>query len=75
VTDLAATVAKLEASSAGLRRLVQQLQIDKRNLATENLSLLHRARLAEERLHARGRDLSLLKRSGVRAVSPPHARA
>ncbi len=49
-TDLAATVTRLEASNAELRRLVQQLQMDKRNLATENLSLLHRARLAEERL-------------------------
>jgi hypothetical protein len=74
-TDLAATVARLEASNAELRRLVQQLRMDKRNLATENLSLLHRARLAEERLHARGRELALLKRSDVRAVSPPHARA
>ena len=74
-TDLAATVARLEASNAKLRRLVQQLQMDKRKLATENLSLLHRARLAEERLPARGRELSLLNRSGVRAVSAPHARA
>ena len=56
VTDLAATVAKLEASSAGLRRLVQQLQVDKRNLATENLSLLHRARHEERLRRSRARD-------------------
>jgi hypothetical protein len=50
--DLAATVARLERSNAELRRIVCQLQIDKRNLATENLSLLHRARLAEDRFRA-----------------------
>jgi hypothetical protein len=36
--------------NAELRRVIRQLQIDKRNLATENLSLLHRARLAEDLL-------------------------
>jgi len=51
--DLAAAVARLEASSAELRIIIRQLRIDKRNLATENLSLLHRARLAEDRLRAR----------------------
>jgi hypothetical protein len=90
-TDLAATVARLEASNAELRRVVQQLQIDKRNLATENLSLLHRARLAEDRLRARDREIAARKSSsavapaatnvipkqvrGARVVSGPRARA
>lgn len=52
--DLAATVVRLEASNAELRRVVHELRIDKRNVATENLSLLHRARLAEDRLCGRG---------------------
>jgi hypothetical protein len=60
MNDLAATVARLGASNAELRRVVQQLRMDKRNLATENLSLLHRARLAEERLRARGREQPML---------------
>ncbi len=50
--DLGATVAKLQASNVELRRLIRQLQIDKRNLATDNLSLLYRARLAEDRLRS-----------------------
>src|SRR5712692_4426496 len=66
--DLAATVARLEASNAELRTIIRQLQIDKRNFATENLSLLHRARLAEDRLAARERALSALKtQTSVRA--------
>lgn len=89
-TDLAATVFRLEKSNAELRRLVHQLRMDKRNLATENLALLHRARLAEERLAARDRALTSLKRPptqgrvsanvipkparDARAVSAPHAR-
>lgn len=56
-TDLAATVATLEARNAGLRRLIHQLKIDKRNLATENRSLLHRARVAEDRLNTRERQI------------------
>lgn len=40
---------------AELQRIIQQLQIDKRNLASENLSLFHRARLAEDWLRARDR--------------------
>jgi hypothetical protein len=54
-------VARLEASNTELRRALRQLQIDKRNLATENLSLLHRARLAEDRLRARDREFAALK--------------
>jgi hypothetical protein len=61
--DLAATVTRLEASNSELRRVIHQLKIDKRNLATENLSLLHRARLAEGRLRARDRELAALKRT------------
>jgi len=38
---------KAQTANAELRRIIRQLQIDKRNLATENLSLLHRARLAD----------------------------
>ncbi len=60
-TDLAATVAQLEASNAELRPIIRQLQIDKRNLATENLSLLHRARLAEDRLAAHDQESAALK--------------
>jgi hypothetical protein len=61
-SDLAATVARLEANNSELRRVIHQLQIDKRNLATENLSLLHRARLAEDRLAARDREHAALRR-------------
>jgi hypothetical protein len=91
VADLAATVARLEARNAELRTIIRQLQIDKRNLATENLALLHRARLAEDRLRARDREIAARKSSsavaqaathviskqgrGARAVSAPRARA
>ncbi|MBE3603723.1 hypothetical protein IMX07_08820 [bacterium] len=56
--DLAATVARLEARNAELRAVIRQLQIDKRNIATENLSLLYRARLAEDRLCNRDREIA-----------------
>src|SRR5260370_14216670 len=59
--DLAATVARLEANNSELKNIIRQLQIDKRNLATENLSLLHRARLAEDRLLARDREIAASK--------------
>jgi hypothetical protein len=62
-TDLTATVARLEASNGELRAIIRQLQIDKRNLATENLTLFHRALLAKDRLRARDREFALLKRS------------
>ncbi len=68
-TDLAATVARLEGSNAELRRALRQLQIDKRNLATENLSLLHRARLAEDRLRARDRELARVKSPRTESVA------
>ena len=68
--DLVATVATLEGSNRQLRRLIHQLKIDKRNLATENLSLLHRARLAEDRLRVRDRETRVaselpLRRTGI----------
>ena len=56
--DLGETVARLQASNTELRAVVRQLQLDKRNLATENLSLLHRTRLAEDRLRARDRTVA-----------------
>jgi hypothetical protein len=90
-SDLAATVARLEANNAELRGVIRQLRMNKRDLATENLTLLHRARLAEDRLAARDREIAALKRSSVvtrpsanvipkqvsgeRAVSALHARA
>jgi hypothetical protein len=67
-SDLAATVSRLEASNSELRRVIHQLQIDKRNLATENLSLLHRARLAEDRLRARDREIVVLKELPLRRM-------
>src|SRR5712691_3184076 len=77
--DLAATVSRLEASNAELRGIIRRLQIDKRNLATENLLLLHRARLAEDRLRARDRELAGLQRLPIHArasanVTPKQAR-
>ncbi len=65
--DLAASVVRLEASNAELRAIIRQLQIDKRNLATENLSLLYRARLAEDRLAARDREVAAIKPAHVDA--------
>jgi hypothetical protein len=89
--DLAATVARLEARNAELRTIIRQLQIDKRNLATENLAPLHRARLAQDRLRACDREIAARKSSsavaqaatnvipkqgrGARAVSAPRPRA
>jgi hypothetical protein len=66
--DLAATVASLEARASELRAIIRRLHNDKRNLATENLSLLHRARLGEDRLVARNREIATLKNSRVKAT-------
>jgi len=41
---------------------------NQRNLATENLSLLHRARLAEDRLPARDREIVVLKELPLRRM-------
>ena len=65
LSDLTTTIAHLKARNTELRQAIRQLQTDKRNLATENLSLLHRARLAEDRLAARDREIGALKRSYV----------
>jgi len=51
--DLAARVAELEAELAGLRAIARRHAEEKRMLASENLTLLHRARIAEDRLAAR----------------------
>jgi hypothetical protein len=48
--DLAARLAELEAELAVLRTEARRHAEEKRMLATENLALLHRARLAEEQL-------------------------
>jgi len=50
--DLAATVARLKAENAELRTAVRRHGEEKRLLASENLLLLHRAQLAEERLQS-----------------------
>jgi len=51
--DLAARVAELEAELARLRADARRHAEEKRMLASENLTLLHRARTAEDRLAAR----------------------
>jgi hypothetical protein len=48
--DLAATVAQLRAENASLRVAAHRHAEEKRRLASENLLLLHRARVAEEKL-------------------------
>ena len=50
--DLAATVARLRTENAELRAAARRHAEEKRQLASENLLLLHRARLAEERLQS-----------------------
>jgi len=50
--DLAAAVARLKAENAELRTVVRRHGEEKRLLASENLLLLHRAQLAEERLQS-----------------------
>lgn len=51
--DLAACIAELKAELAELRALVRRHADEKRLLASENLTLLHRARAAEDRLASR----------------------
>ncbi len=51
--DLTARVAELEAIIAELREGARRHAEEKRALASENLNLLHRARVAEDRLAAR----------------------
>lgn len=50
--DLAATVARLKAENAELRAAARRHAEEKRQLASENLLLLHRARVAEEKLQS-----------------------
>jgi len=52
--DLAATVARLKAENAELRAAARRHTEEKRQLASESLLLLHRARVAEEKLQAAG---------------------
>lgn len=63
--DLATRVAELEAELAELRAAARRHAEEKRMLASENLALLHRARMAEDRVAAR--DLAAATR---RRVSP-----
>lgn len=51
-TDLAATVARLKAENAELRAAARRHAEEKRQLASENLLLLHRAQAAEEKLRS-----------------------
>jgi len=50
--DLAATVARLRAANTELRAVARQHAEEKRQLASENLLLLHRTRAAEEKLQS-----------------------
>jgi len=50
--DLAATVARLRVENAELRAAARRHAEEKRQLASENLLLLHRARVAEEKLQS-----------------------
>jgi len=59
--DLAATVIQLKTEIAELRAEARQHAQEKRSLATDNLILLHRTRLTEDRLAARTRQNSDLR--------------
>ncbi len=50
--DLAAAVARLRAENTQLRAAARRHTEEKRQLASENLSLLHRVRVAEEKLQS-----------------------
>lgn len=50
--DLATTVARLRAENAELRAAARRHAEEKRQLASENLLLLHRARVTEEKLQS-----------------------
>jgi hypothetical protein len=65
-TDLAATIARLEAKIAELHGDVRRLATEKQLLATENLALLQRARQAEDRLASRDREAAELRRKSGR---------
>jgi hypothetical protein len=52
--DLSIKITELEVTNKELCKTIRQLRTDKRNLATDNLALLHRARTAEDKLLPRG---------------------
>lgn len=66
--ELAATIARLQAENSELREATRKAAQEKRALATENLALLHRARVAEERVAAGDRENAELRRRAVRQV-------
>jgi hypothetical protein len=61
-SDLAETVARLEARIAELHEDVRRLTQEKQMLAIENLAILHRARQAEDRLTSGERVAAELRR-------------
>ncbi len=63
--DLADTVARLKAENAELRAAARQYAEEKRRLASENLLLFHRARVAEEKL----RDRDEANAAAIRPIS------
>jgi hypothetical protein len=63
--DLADTVARLKAENAELRAAARGHAEEKRCLASENLLLLHRARVAEEKL----RDRDEANSAAIRPIS------
>jgi hypothetical protein len=65
-SDLAGTIARLEAKIVELHGEVRRLTTEKQLVATENLALLHRARQAEDRLASRDREAAELRRKSSR---------
>jgi hypothetical protein len=65
-SNLAATIARLEAKIVELHGDVRHLTMERQLLATENLALLHRARQAEARLASRNREAAELRRKSNR---------
>jgi hypothetical protein len=65
-SDLAGTIAQLEARIVELHEDVRRLTREKQLLATENLAILHRARQAEDRLAYRDRVAAELRRKPSR---------
>jgi hypothetical protein len=63
--DLAAKVGELEAEIAMLRAEARRHAEEKRMLATENLALLHRARLAEDQLASSQRRAAAMPAAGA----------
>ena len=65
-SDLAGTIARLEAKIVELCEDLRRLTKEKQLLATENLAILHRARQAEDRLASRDRVAAELRRKPSR---------